>query len=237
VPTTALAAVILVSAVGLFDFTSLRRLFGMSRREGMMSMLTTAGVLLLGVLPGVVLAVVLSLFWLLASAMRPGDAVLGQLPGLKGYHSTQDYPNAETLPGLLLFRFNANIVFFNVDFFCDRLRSAIRHSAMPVRWVIVDLSPVNFVDATAVQRFDELREGLAAQGITLGVAHAKRQLRRDFEPRWVAERRTATASLAFPTIRSAVQAFIAASAAGGMPAAAFCDPVTLDRAEFSDHSA
>ena len=97
----------------------------MSRREGLLSLLTTAGVLVLGVLPGVVLAVVLSLFWLLATAMRPGDAVLGQLPGLKGYHSTQDYPDAETLPGLLLFRFNANIVFFNADYFCDRVRVAI----------------------------------------------------------------------------------------------------------------
>ena len=96
--------------------------------------------------------------------------------------------------------------------------------------MIVDLSPVSFVDATAVQRFDELREELAAQGITLGVAHAKRQLRRVFEPRWVAQRRATTASLAFPTIRSAVQAFTAASAAGGTQAAGICDPVALDRA-------
>ncbi len=83
VPSTALAAVILVSAVGLFDITGLRLLLGMSRREGLLSAATTLGVLVLGVLPGVVLAVVLSLFWLLATAMRPKDAVLGRLPGLR----------------------------------------------------------------------------------------------------------------------------------------------------------
>src|SRR3954452_7011751 len=111
VPTTALAAVILVSAAGLFDVTGLRQLLSMSRREGLMSIATTVGVLVLGVLPGVVLAVVLSLFWLLATAMRPKDAVLGRLPGLEGFHSIADYPQAETIPGLLLYRFSANLLF------------------------------------------------------------------------------------------------------------------------------
>ena len=85
--------------------------------------------LVLGVLPGVVLAVVLSLFWLLAIAMRPQDAMLGQLPGLHGFHSVADYPEAETSPGLLLYRFSGNLVFFNIDYFCERVRAAIRGAA------------------------------------------------------------------------------------------------------------
>jgi MFS superfamily sulfate permease-like transporter len=137
--------------------------------------------------------------------MRPGDAVLGTLPGLKGHHSIQDFPDAATVPGLLLYRFNADIVFFNVDYFCGRVRAAIRQCAAPVRWVIVDLSPVNLVDATAVQRFGELREELAAQGITLGVARAKRQLGRAFEQPWLAENQARIP--AFPTIRAAIEAF------------------------------
>ena len=207
VPTTALAAVILVSAVGLFDLPGLRRLWRMSRREALLSVATTAGVLLLGVLQGVVLAVALSLFWLLATTMRPKDAVLGRLPGLGGFHSVTDFPQAETLPGLLLYRFNANLLFFNVDYFTLRLRARIRSAASPVSWVIVDLSPVSFVDATAVQRFEELREELAAQGITLGTARAKRQLGSAFVGDWLAERRAATAATAFPTLRAAVEAF------------------------------
>ena len=206
VPTAALAAVILVSAAGLFDVAGLRQLLLMSRREGFLSVGTTAGVLVLGVLQGVVLAVVLSLFWLLANTMRPKDDLLGRLPGLEGFHSTADYPQAETIPGLLLYRFNANLLFFNIDYFCERVRAAVRHAATPVAWVIIDLSPTSLVDATAVQRFDELREELAAYGVSLGTVHAKRQLSGNFEKRWVAERRAAEV-LTFPTLRSAVQAF------------------------------
>jgi MFS superfamily sulfate permease-like transporter len=225
VPTTALAAVILVSAAGLFDIAGLRLLVRMSWREGLMSLATTLGVLVLGVLPGVVLAAVLALFWLLVIALRPGDAVLGRVPGLKGFHSTTDYPQAETVPGLLLYRFNANLVFFNVDYFCERVRMAVRHAAPPVVWVIVDLAPVNVVDATAVQRFDELREELAAQGVTLGIARAKHQLGRAFDPRWV-EQRLSAAPPAFPTLKSAVRAFLAAQAAvsAGSPGANAAGP-------------
>lgn len=208
VPTTALAAVILVSAAGLFDLAGLGSLYRMSRREGLLSLVTTLGVLVLGVLAGVVLAVVLSLFWLLTLTLRPGDAVLGRVPGLKGFHSTADYPQATTVPGLLLYRFNANLVFFNVDYFCDRLRRAMRGAAAPVDWVVVDLSPVNVVDATALQRFDELREQLAAEGVTLGIARAKRQLGHAFDGHWLAARVGRT--VAYPTLRSAIRAFQAA---------------------------
>ena len=239
VPTTALAAVILVSAAGLFDIGGLRLLLGMSRREGLLSAATTLGVLVLGVLPGVVLAVVLSLSWLLATAMRPKDAVLGRLPGLQGYQSVADHPQAETVPGLLLYRFSGNLVFFNIDYFCERLRMAIRRAATPVAWVIVDLSPVNFVDATAVQRFDELREELTAQGVTLVLARVKRQLGGIFQAPWLEQRRSATAALTFPTLRSAVQAFEEASAAGAIgrgDAGEACDPAVLDQPTGRDHT-
>ena len=239
VPTTALAAVILVSAAGLFDIGGLRLLLGMSRREGLLSAATTLGVLVLGVLPGVVLAVVLSLSWLLATAMRPKDAVLGRLPGLQGYQSVADHPQAETVPGLLLYRFSGNLVFFNIDYFCERLRMAIRRAATPVAWVIVDLSPVNFVDATAVQRFDELREELTAQGVTLVLARVKRQLGGIFQAPWLEQRRSATAALTFPTLRSAVQAFEEASAAGAIgrgDAGEARDPAVLDQPMGRDHT-
>jgi sulfate permease, SulP family len=239
VPTTALAAVILVSAAGLFDIAGLRLLFSMSRREGLLSAATMLGVLVLGVLPGVVLAVVLALFWLLAIDMHPKDAVLGRLPELQGYHSVADYPRAEIVPGLLLYRFSANLVFFNIDYFCERVRAAIRRAATPVVWVIVDLSPVSFVDATAVQRFDELREELAAQGVTLGITRVKRQLGSMFEARWLEQRRSAAATLTFPTLRSAVQTFEEASAAGAIghiDAGKASDPSTLDQPLGRDHT-
>jgi high affinity sulfate transporter 1 len=207
VPTAALGAVVCVSALGLFDLTGLRDLARMSWREGLLSLGTTVGVLVLGVLPGVILAVGLSLLWLLMVASRPQDAVLGRVQGLPGFHSVADYPKATTVPGLLLYRFEADLVFFNVDYFGERLRAAIRSSATPVEWVIVDASPVNWIDATALQRLDELEIELRTQGITLGVARARRSLGRGFEPRWRARRLANTGMRRFATLKVAVKAF------------------------------
>jgi high affinity sulfate transporter 1 len=207
VPTAALAAVIFVSAIGLFDLTGLRDLARMSWREGLLSLMTTLGVLVLGVLPGVMLAVALSLAWLLMVASRPKDAVLGRVPGLPGFHSVADYPSARTVPGLLVFRFEAALVFFNVDYFGERLRAAIQAARAPVEWVILDASPVNWIDATAVQRLDELRRELAAQDIMFGIARARLSLNRAFNPSWVAQRLPAMEFRLFPTLKAALHAF------------------------------
>ena len=207
VPTGALAAVVFVSAISLFDLTGLRDLVRMSWREGLLSLATTLGVLVLGVLPGVMLAVALSLAWLLLVASRPQDAVLGRVPGLPGFHSVADYPEATTVPGLLMFRFEANLVFFNIDYLSERLHAAVQASETPVEWVIVDASPINWIDATAVQRLDELHRELAAQGITLGIARVKLSLGRAFDPSWFRQRLAATDLRRFPTLKAAVHAF------------------------------
>ena len=207
VPTAALAGVVFVSALTLFDVTGLRHLARMSWREGLLSLGTTLGVLVLGVLPGVMLAIALSLAWLLMVASRPKDAVLGRVPGLPGFHSVADYPKATTVPGLLLYRFEANLVFFNVDYFGDRLRAAIAASRTPVEWAVVDASPINWIDATALQRIDELRSELAGREIMLGVARAKLSLGRAFDPNWVSRRLASTGLRRFPTLKAAVNAF------------------------------
>jgi len=207
VPNTALAAVIIVSAAGLFDFTTLRELYAMSRVELGFSVGTTLGVLLLGVLPGVLLAVILSLVLLLMLTSRPTDAVLGRVPGMQGYHDRKDYPEAETIPGLLLYRFNANLVFFNVDFFKARLLATIAESAVPVEWVVVDASPVNVIDSTALKKMEELIDELAARGIVFAVARRKHTVKRLFEASWVDVRRELTDEYNYATLTSAVQAF------------------------------
>jgi len=207
VPTAALAAVIMVSAVGLFDFKELRNLYEISHRELVLSVATTLGVLILGVLPGVLLAVALSLFWLLTVVSRPQDGVLGRVKGIKGFHNLADFPDATTIPGLILYRFEANLVFFNADYFRDRLRATISAAKTPVEWVVVDASSINVVDITALQKIDELREELAAQGIVLATARAKRNLWKFFNPDWGVKRRELNARYRFDTIKSAVRAF------------------------------
>lgn len=207
VPTAALAAVIMVSAVGLFDFRELRNLYEASHRELLLSVGTTLGVLILGVLPGVLLAVALSLFWLLTVVSRPHDGVLGRVKGIKGFHHVADFPDAITIPGLILYRFDANLVFFNADYFRDRVRAVILASKTPVEWVVVDMSSVNVVDITAVQKFEELREELAARGIILATARVKRGLSRFFNYDWGVKQRARHAQYRFHTVKSAVRAF------------------------------
>ncbi|MCK7576558.1 MAG: sulfate permease [Chromatiales bacterium] len=164
VPNAALAAVIIVAAVGLFDFATLRELSAMSRVELGFSVGTTLGVLVLGVLPGVLVAVLLSLLLLLMLTSRPTDAVLGRVPGMSGYHDRKDYPGAVTTPGLLLYRFHADLVFFNVDYFKARLLDAIAASDTPVEWVVIDASPINVIDSTALKQVEQLIDELAARG-------------------------------------------------------------------------
>jgi MFS superfamily sulfate permease-like transporter len=98
-------------------------------------------------------------------------------------------------------------VFFNIDYFSERLGAAIEASKTPVEWVIVDASPINWIDATAVQHLDELQSELAAQGITRGVARAKLSLGRAFDPSWLSQRLAATGLRRFPTLKAAINAF------------------------------
>jgi len=207
VPIAALAAVIVVSAAGLFDFSTLREIGTISRYELAFSVFTTLGVLILGVLPGVMLAVIFSLVMLLAIQSKATDAVLGRVPGMKGFHSLEDYPEAETMPGLLLYRFNADIVFFNVDHFKERVIAAINASPTPVEWVVIDASPVNFVDVTALKKFDEMKGQLAARGIVLAVASRKRMVERFVEARWINARRELNEDYNFHTLNEAVRGF------------------------------
>lgn len=175
VPITALAAVIIVAAFGLFDVRAWERMYRISPVEFSLSVGTTVGVLIVGVLPGVLLAVGISIVLLLAGASKPHTAVVGRVKELKSFHSIKDYPDAETLPGLLLFRFDGSIVFFNADYFKDELKHAIHAQKDPVLWVVVDASPISLVDLTAVTKLDELREELAEEGITFCIAGMRRE--------------------------------------------------------------
>ncbi len=209
VPVAALAVVIIISAIGLFDFAALRDLFTISRRELLLSGVTTFGILILGALQGVFLSVILTFLWLLYVGSRPHDTILGRTKGggVRGFHSIQDYPDAETYPGLLIYRFEADLLFYNVDYFKQRLLKAIAEAKEPVEWVVIDASPINILDLTAVQKIDELHEELAAQGIVLARARAKRSRARFFSGEWGKRRDENQSDIDFPTINSALKAF------------------------------
>jgi len=150
---------------------------------------------------------ILSLLWLLWVSSNPHDAVLGRVSGMRGFHDLKDYPDAKTTPGLVLYRFDSNIVFYNADVFRDRIRSVIAASKTPVEWVVVDASSVNVVDATGLQKFDELYEELAARGIVLANARVKPHLDRFFKQVWAQKQQERHEAYTFLTLRSAVKAF------------------------------
>ncbi len=208
VPTTALAAVILVAAIGLFDLADLRLLHRMSYREFLMSVGTTLGVLLLGVLPGVLLAVALSLIWLLSVESRPNDAVLGRVKGQKGFHSIADYPDAKTIPGLLIYRFESNLVFYNADYLKSRVLALVAAQKTPVAWLVLDASCINIIDATGLRKFDELREELATVGVSVFIARVKQHLGRFFNDEFVKERLEKDKKNRFQTLKPAINAYL-----------------------------
>jgi high affinity sulfate transporter 1 len=205
-PKAALAAIIAVSSMGLFDWPSLRELYGASRRELAFSLVTTACVLYFDVLPAVFFAIGLTLLWLLLANSKPQDSVLGQVQGLGGFHSIGDYPNAVTHPGLLLYRFNGDFLFFNIDYFCSCLLEEIDKAAEPIEWVVIDASPVNILDITAMHKLIDLRAELEGRGITVKLARVKQSLLAFFNSTWITEH-SENREDRFSTLSAAVEAF------------------------------
>ena len=124
--------------------------------------------------------------WDRLSASRRGS---GSNSGSRGGHNLEDCPEGTPIPGLLIYRFDADLTFFNADDFKERRLKAIADSETLVEWVVVDASPIDVVNVSTVQRIDELREELAARGIVLAHAQAKRNLARFFRGDWITERR------------------------------------------------
>jgi len=209
VPNAGLAVVIMVSAYGLFDFTALQDLRIISWRELVAAQITTLGILVLGPLAGVVLAVSLTFMWLLYTGSRPKDAILGRTTGsgVKGFHSIADYPDAKTYSGLIIYRFEADLLFYNVDYFKQRILEAIDQSETPVEWVVIDASPINIIDMTAVQKIDELHDDLEMRGIVLARARARQSRARFLSKNWAQHRAKRQREIDFPTLNAALSAF------------------------------
>ena len=171
-PIPVLAAILISSALGLFDIPSLRTLYAYSPQEFWLAMLTLLGVITVGVLPGVVVAVLIALMQLLAKASRPHDAVLGRMPGVDGYHNLEHYPEARSLPGLVIFRWGAALVFFNADRFKSRVRSIVGGPGSRVQVVIIDAESMPGLDSTGAATLGELHAELRDRGIVLAVSGA-----------------------------------------------------------------
>ena len=172
-PNTALAAVVIASAIGLFEITDLKRFYRIQRWEFWLSIVCFIGVAVFGAIPGILLAIVMAVIEFLWDGWRPHSAVLGRADGVKGYHDITRYPDARRIPGLVLFRWDAPLFFANAELFKDRVLAAVADSPTPVKWVIVAAEPVTSVDVTASDSLGELIAALQAQDIAFRFAELK----------------------------------------------------------------
>ncbi len=172
-PHTALAAVVIASAIGLIEVADLRRIYRIQRWEFWLSMTCFAGVAVLGAIPGIALAIVIAVIEFLWDGWRPHSAVLGRVDSVKGYHDIARYPEARLIPGLVLFRWDAPLFFANAELFHKRVLDAVANSPTPVRWLVVTAEPVTSVDVTAADAVSELDDTLHAAGIELCFAEMK----------------------------------------------------------------
>ena len=172
-PTAALAAVVIAAAIGLFEVTDLKRIYRIQQWEFWLSMVCFVGVAVLGVIPGIGLAIAIAIAEFLWDGWRPHSAVLGRAHGVKGYHDITRYPDARLIPGLVLFRWDAPLFFANAEFFRERVLDAVAKSPTPVRWLVVAAEPVTSVDVSAGDTVADLDKALHAQGIELCFAELK----------------------------------------------------------------
>ena len=214
-PMPVLAAVLVKAALGLFDLKALATLWRVSRKEFLLCMITLLGVITVGVLQGVLVAIAVAIIMLVAKSSRPHDGVLGRLPGTDTYLDKAAHPEAEFIPGLVIYRFDAGLLFFNADHFKARALSAIRSATAPVRHLLVDAETIPLLDTTGAATLDELRGELERQGIGMSVTSATINVenmlnRSGFTARLGKERM-------YPAIEPAVQALCREGATKALP--------------------
>ena len=203
-PQPTLAAVVITASLSLADIPGTVRLWRQRRTEFTLSMAAFAGVALLGVLPGIAIAVALSIGNVFRRSWWPYQTVLGRVPGVPGYHDVGSYPDAEQLPGCVLFRFDAPLFFANARTFRDQVRRLSRSEPLP-KWIVVAAEPITDVDTTAADMLEDLDEALNAQGISLVFAELKDPVRQKIERYELT--RTIDPAHFFPTVGAAVAAF------------------------------
>ena len=176
-PNVVLAAIVLVAVKGLIDVPALRRLWRVSRFEFGIAMVAFVGVLLLGILKGVMLAAVVSLLLLVGRAARPHVAFLGRIPGTRRYSDLERNPDNEVVPGVLIFRVESGLFYFNVEHVRQVVWQKLRAATVPVQLVVCDLSTSPYVDVAGARMLAGLHTDLAAAGIQFQLVEAHAAVR------------------------------------------------------------
>ncbi|MFI2721930.1 SulP family inorganic anion transporter [Streptomyces collinus] len=204
-PKAVLGALVVYAAVRMIDLAGFRRLASFRRRELLLALGCLTGVLALDILYGVLVAVGLSVAELLARVARPHDAVLGMVPGVAGMHDIDDYPEARTIPGLLIYRYDSPLFFANAEDFHRRALAVVDEQTGPVRWFVLNTEANVEVDITALDAVDALRRELTDRGIVFALALVKQDLLDDLTAYGLAD--TVGPERIFPTLPTSVAAY------------------------------
>lgn len=182
-PSAAIAAVVIVAVGGLIDVKGLVAIARMNRVDALLSLAALVGVLVVGVIQGIAVAIGLSFVAFVNQAWRPYRAELGRRHGVRGYHDLSRHPDGERLPGIVIVRFDAPLFFANGGLFDDYVRGTVAAAGPDVRTVILAAEPITDIDTTAIDELVELDDFLASRGITLIFAEMKgpvKDLLRDY---------------------------------------------------------
>ncbi|MFD0378089.1 SulP family inorganic anion transporter [Streptomyces sp. NPDC127112] len=203
-PQPALAAVVITASLSLADIPGAVRLWRQRRADFLLCVAAFLGVALLGVLTGIAVAVALSVLNVFRRVWWPYHTLLGRVQGLEGYHDLRSYPGAGQLPGLVIYRFDAPLIFANAKTFRDEVRRLADADPKP-SWIVVAAEPMTDVDTTAADVLEDLDEALNADGVHLVFAELKDPVRRKIERYGLT--RTIDPEHFFPTVEVAVDAF------------------------------
>jgi high affinity sulfate transporter 1 len=205
-PSSALAAVVIAAAIGLFEFYDLWRIFRIQQWEFWLSVVCFVGVAVLGVIPGIGVAILIAVIEFLWDGWRPHHAVMGRVDGIRGYHDIKRYPEARLIPGLVLFRWDAPLFFANAELFHEGVLEAVAQSPTPVRRIVVAAEPVTSIDVTSADMLAELEQALREARIELQFAEMKDPVK-DKLKRFELFERFGAASF-HPTVGAAVDAYL-----------------------------
>ncbi len=203
-PQPTLAAVVIVASFGLVDLRAQIRLWRQRRNEFALSIAAFLGVVLLGVLPGIALAVGLSILLVFRRVWSPYRTLLGDVPGVPGFHDVSMYDNAIQMPGLIIYRFDAPLIFANASTFREEVRD-LAHADPKPHWIVIAAEPMIGIDTTAADMLEALDDELEAQGIQLMFAELKDVVRRDiksYRTDWLTHD-----DRFFPTVGAAARAY------------------------------
>ncbi|MEM8828151.1 MAG: solute carrier family 26 protein [Cyanobacteria bacterium P01_G01_bin.19] len=203
-PKAALGAIVIYAATKLIEVAEFIRLYKFRRSEFVIAITTTIAVLATDILVGVGIAVSISVIELFYRVARPHDAILGTVPDLAGYHDIDDWEGATTIPGLVIYRYDAPLCFANAENFKERVLEAIAAEVNPVEWLVLNMEANVEIDITAIDMLAELRDELATKNITFALARVKQDLYLDLKK---AQFLDPIAEHIYPTLKTAITGY------------------------------